>query len=188
MAYLLDIAGSSILAGLFILMVLAFNVNVDSASRELYDRSMTQAEAVEAVRILDHDLYKIGYRASGQKITLADSSRVKFFSDLNNDGAIDSVYYFLGTTGEMTSTQNPNDRPVYRSQNDTTVLCMIVRDFKISYLDSAGTRLSYAALTSASERAKIKNLQVFVHFESAYSTEGNYDSFSMRKTVRPKNI
>jgi hypothetical protein len=188
MAYLLDVVGSSVLAGLFILMIIGFNMNVDSNSREMYGRTITQGEAIEAVKLLEYDLYKVGYRIAGEKVALAETTKLKFYADLGNNGTLDSVYYHLGGVGQMTSTQNPNDRPVFRVENNASVLCMVVRNFRLTYFDSLGAILPYASLVNASGRAKIRSLQVYVSVESGYPHEGRYDSFSMKRTVKPRNI
>jgi hypothetical protein len=188
MSYLLDTVGSTLFAGVLILMIITHNINVDNASRELFQNSMTQSEAIEAGKIFDYDLYKVGYRVSGAKILLADSTRFKYLADVNNDGAVDSVYYYLGNT-LTAATENPNDRPVYRVLNNgTPTLCMVVCEFKMSYLDSAGNKLSYASLGSASEKAKVKTLYGKIRFESPYRVDGKYQSFVLSKAVRPKNL
>lgn len=188
MAYLLDVTGSTIFAGVLILLIITHNINVDNASRELYQNTMTQSEAIEAGRIFDYDLYKIGYRVTGQKILIADSTRLKYYADVNNDGATDSVQYYLGA-GMTGATENPNDRPVHRVLNSgSPELSLVACEFELSYHDSSGNKLSYAALANASERAKIKTLWAKVRFESPFRVDGRYQSFLLSKTVRPKNL
>ena len=188
MAYILDVAGSTIFAGVLIVMMIAHNVNVVNASRELMQKSISQSEAIEAGRIFDYDLYKMGYRVSDQNVLLADSTRLRYAADVDNNGTVDTVYYYLGAD-LMTSTENPNDRPVYRVLNGSSpAICMVVTDFKLAYFDSVGNKLSHTALVNASERAKIRTLRGNVRFESPHPMEGEYQSFVLSRTIRPKNL
>ena len=44
----------------------------------------------------------------------ADTSKIIFFSDIDRNGSIDTIKYYLGPTSELANTPNPRDRLLYR--------------------------------------------------------------------------
>ena len=112
---ILDLLGSTIVGS--ILMLTLFRVN-GSAVENTYvgnGELTAQENTTTIVHILESDLRKIGYCADWQKIPnpsaailYADSSSIKYLTDVDNDGNVDSVYYYLGPTSELSSTVSSN--------------------------------------------------------------------------------
>ena len=189
MAYLLNILGATSIGGVIILMLMQVNLQISSFSTEVNQTMFTQSAAYSSAQILENDFYKIGYRISGDKVKLADSTKIKYYVDLNNDGAADSIYYYPGTTSELSTSPNPNDKPIYRVENSGSPnIASIATDFKITYYDAMNNQLSYASLTSSTERNKIMNIQIYLKFESDYMVDSVYQGIEWQKTVRPKNL
>ena len=121
---ILDILGSTIVGG--ILMLSLFRIN-DTAVENAYTGNgelTAQTSLATIVQILEYDFRKIGYCADwnkipnpSQAIISADSTQIKFLTDVDFDGNVDSIKYYLGPTSELTNSPNPRDRYLYRVVN-----------------------------------------------------------------------
>ena len=150
----LDLAGSILIGGL--IMLILFRMN-DAAVENVYNNggelSLQQNLSVTA-RVLENDFRKIGYCADWKKIPdpsksilLADSTKIKFLTDIpeNGTGSVDSIYYYLGPTSELTQTPNPRDRFLYRVVNNESPkgINLGVTQFKLFYFDALGDTLDF---------------------------------------------
>ena len=185
----LDVAGSFVIGGIVILIFANLNLSIStSASENLYS-GIVQGGLTSAADLIEYDFYKIGYRNTGNKIEIADSNEIKFYSDINNDGASDEIHYFLGDAESFTETNNPNDFLLTREKNEEIPVASIpVVDFKLTYFDSLGQKIDYTLLSSQSERDKIRTLRIRMKCESADMIDDHYEAVEWEKTIRPKNI
>lgn len=190
MATLIDILTATVIGGAIILMIIGLNSYIDSTSRETYNSNMAQSNLTDFSSTVESDLYKIGYRISGDKMVIADSNQIKFFADLDNNGIADTLHFYLGSTSELTNTSNPNDKLLYRVQNNQTPKSSSagVVDFKLTYYDSLGATLSYASLNSQTIRNRIKCINVYLKIEALYAIDGVYAGAEWKKIIRPKNL
>ncbi len=188
---LLDIITAAFIGAILILMIMGVIFYIQSSSHEVNYASITQMNLKEIVEVIDHDIVKIGYRVSTQKILFADSTRLIFRSDIDNNGKIDTLGYFLGNASELTSTPNPYDRILYRKENDRPLNVSklgIVVDFKFTYYDSTNSKINYASLTSQIQRDRIRAIEYYVRVESPEIIENYYPGAEMKKIIRPKNL
>ncbi|MFC2084577.1 hypothetical protein ACFLS9_05925 [Bacteroidota bacterium] len=196
MQYLLDILGASIIGMFVIFMIVQFNMQMSEANQELIMNNMSQFSTVTSSEIIEYDFYKIGYRVgTSNKFLVAKSNEVEYFADINNDGSRDSVRYYIGDRQriyeeiEMETSQNPYNRPIYRSVNGGKgELISIVRKFEITYLDSMGVKIPENLLINPSKRREIRGLGVYVLTEASEKTGGIYQGTEWRKTIWPKNV
>ena len=122
---ILDIMGSMIIGG--ILMITLFRVS-DRATERTYNNSgdLTNQQNIAAVvRTLEYDFRKIGYCADwtqipnpSKSIIFAKSDGIKFLTDVDRDGKVDTMYYYIGPASELIYTANPRDRFLYRVVNN----------------------------------------------------------------------
>ena len=122
---ILDILGSIIIGGL--LMIIAWRLS-DAATERTFNNSgelSMQQNLSTIANIIETDFRKIGYCDNYNKIpdptkaiTFADTSSLKFLTDVDSDGNVDSISYYLGPTTELLSTPNPRDRILYRIVNN----------------------------------------------------------------------
>ena len=121
---LLDVIGASVIGGLLLLILLRLNGNVIE-NNIIYgsDRSLQRALAGTAV-VVEEDLRRMGYCADPFKLTdgmsrviQADSSYISFYTDVDSDGNLDSIAYFISDTSALSGTINPRDRILYRQIN-----------------------------------------------------------------------
>ena len=185
----LDIAGSFVIGGIVILILANLNFSISAAASENLYAGVIQRGLTSATEVIEYDFYKIGYRSAGNKIEIADSNEIKFYSDIDNDGTTDELHYFLGNAESFTGTNNPNDFLLSREKNNETPATSIpVVDFKLTYFDSLGQKIDYALLSSQPERDKIKTLRIRMECETADMIEDHYEAVEWEKTMKPKNI
>lgn len=190
MSSLLDIITATFIGGILILMIISIIFYMENSSREINNANIAQLNIKEISEVLDFDLYKIGYRVSSSKILLADSTRLTFLSDIDNNGKIDTIKYELGSPSELPSTPNPNDRILYRILNNEPKKGsnLGVVDFKLVYFDSTKNILNYSLLSSQNNRDKIKAISYYIRVESVYPVEGYYPGAEIKRVIRPKNL
>ena len=122
---ILDIMGSIIIGG--ILLITLFRMS-DRATESTYSKTgdlTIQQNIATVVRVLENDFRKIGYCADWTKIpnpakaiVLADKDKLKFLTDVDRDGNIDTMYCYIGPASELIYTANPRDRFLYRVINN----------------------------------------------------------------------
>ena len=190
MSYLLDIIGSTIIAGMVVMILLAVNINTTTSSAAILFTTIEQRKITQISEIVQYDFYKIGYLIPGEKIAIADSNEIKFYSDINNDTEIDSVHYYVGNTTDLSYTTNPDDKPLYRQRNyqDSLLAEIPVVDFNLSYYDSIGNSLDYSSLTSAAGRNLIKSIKIKITVESDEVYADEYRTSEWKKKISPKNL
>ena len=145
MAAILDLVGSFMIAGFVLMMGLRLNANVANSNDSYKADVVVQESLVSLVQSVEFDFRKMGYGVQDPTTVLrqADSTHIKFLSDVNNDGIVDTVDWYLG--GPIVSTPNPNDRVLFRKVSSPTagVSTLVgslpgVTKFFMKYLDQDG--------------------------------------------------
>jgi hypothetical protein len=143
MASLLDVVGSFILAGFVMLMGLRLNANVANSNDSYKADVIVQESLVSLVQAIEFDFRKMGYGVEDPTTVIrrADSTHITFLSDVDNNGVVDTVEWYLG--GPIRSTPNPNDKALYRRVGKPTGSSLIgslpgVTKFTMKYLDQEG--------------------------------------------------
>ena len=177
---LLDIIGSIIIGG--ILMSIVFRLS-DATTEKTYNNGgelILQQNISTVARIIERDFRKIGYCADWNKlpdpskaILLADTSRLKFLTDIESDGNLDSLYYYLGPTSELKATENPRDRILYRVVNDELPAKsnLGITQFYLVYYDVLGDTVSlpitnYGLISSIEINVTVENVAAY---DTSYS-------------------
>ncbi len=122
---ILDIMGSIVIGG--ILMITLFRLS-DRATESTYNKMgdlTIQQNIATVVSILEFDFRKIGYCADWTKIPnpaksiiYADSNKIKYLTDVDRNGIVDTMSYYIGPASELIYTANPRDRFLYRVVNN----------------------------------------------------------------------
>ena len=168
---ILDIITSVIIAGFLLLTALRLNDQANETSILYHSNLLLQQNMTALTGILEHDFRRIGFCADYKKIKdpadairYADTSKVRFWLDLDNDGVMDSIEYSIGPPSEMTSTVNPRDRVLYRKVNNTTAqrLEMGVTQFRFKFFNALGDTL----LFPISEPREIHSMEISLQIES----------------------
>ena len=177
---LLDILGSIIIGG--ILLTIVFRLN-GAATEKTYNNSgelSLQQNLSTIAQIIEHDFRKIGYCADWNKlpdptkaILLADASGIKYLTDIEPDGNLDSIHYYLGPTSELLGTENPRDRILYRIVNgENPVQANLgVTQFYMVYYDALGDTVylpiaNYGLISSIEINVTVENVAAY---DTSYS-------------------
>jgi type II secretory pathway component PulJ len=168
---ILDIITSVVISGFLLLTALRLNDQANETNI-LYNSNLTLQQNMTAVTgILEHDFRRIGYCSDYKKIPdpaeairYADSSAIRFWLDIDNNGSVDSLEYYVGPTSEMSSTINPRDRVLYRKVNNQTPqrLEMGVTEFRFKFFNALGDTL----LFPISNPREIHSMEIAVQIES----------------------
>jgi len=180
-ATLFDLVGSIIIGGLLLITLLKLN---DNATRNTYTFSgelIVQENLVTSVEVLEYDFRKIGYCEDPfaipnptKAILYADSTDIKYLTDVDFDGTPDTVRYYLGPASELTGTPNPNDRMLYQEINgDAAAVNLGITLFNIKYFGALGEELS---LPRTFAPTGIFSMQIDIRIENvaAYDEEYRY--------------
>lgn len=171
---LLDILGSTLVGGMLFMILLRIN---DAAVENTYINGgelIIQSNLVEIVQLLEHDFRKIGYCKTWNKIPdptkailYADSSNISFLTDVNNNGTVDTLHYYLGSDTTLANTSNPNDRLLYRIVNNNPEIGanLGVTRFYLTYFDPLGDTISTPVL----HPGEIHNMQIDIQVENTES-------------------
>lgn len=177
---LIDLVSSTIIGGLLLLILFRLNDATVENNYVYGGEAIAQSNLVEVVELVEHDFRKIGYCRDWKKIPdpsksiiSATQNSIRFLTDENNDGNIDTIAYYLGPTSELTNTPNPNDRMLYRvlNNNQPQGANLGVTQFDLNYYDAGGTQLAFP-VTVPSE---IYTMQINIRVEDVYGYDRQHD-------------
>jgi len=151
MNILLDLMGSSIIAGILFLLILKLNLYSSTANYYSDNELRLQQNVKTLAEVINYDLRKIGYKYDSTAIVTAQPTRIQFYADMESPGnaghgVIDFVEYYLGDSTEATGTVNQKDKVLYRIINHTDTLggpTLGLVDLKFSYLDAHGITTAF---------------------------------------------
>lgn len=183
---ILDTIGASIIGSSIIFMVLALNLQMNQVSTEITENNLIQSYYTASMDILDYDIHKMGYRADGEIIIIADSTNLKYCVDLEDNGSVDTVHYTAETvTGDSIGNIIYIDRKVNLEEAENIG---IVSDFKFSYFDSLSNTINYSDLGSSANRAKIRTVGILLELTVDQGDTSGYKDVNWRVRVHPKNL
>ena len=183
---ILDIMGSIIIGG--ILLITLFRMS-DRATESTYSKTgdlTIQQNIATVVRVLEYDFRKIGYCADWTKIPnptksiiLADKDKIKYLTDVDKDGNVDTMYYYLGPTAELIYTANPRDRFLYRVVNSEkpAKVNLGVTQFELVYYNVNKQIIS----TPVKVPGEIYNIQISVAVEDIEAYDQKYSQVFWRQ-------
>ncbi|MBI5660687.1 MULTISPECIES: hypothetical protein [Ignavibacterium] len=148
MSVLLDIFGSTFIGGMILLLIIKLNLYSASVSYNSDNELKLQQNAKTIAEILNYDLRKIGYNHTGTAILVADSTRIKFYADINapgtaGHGVVDVVEYVVLDSTHASGTSNSRDVVVTRVVNNTDSIAgpsLGLVKLRFSYFNSAGVK------------------------------------------------
>jgi len=182
---LLQIVGSTIIGGLFILMLFRYNAVVVEKNHRYNTQNIVQKNLIELNKIIRSDLSKIGFCLDKTNSNIlknpfveATDSSLAFKTDVAvskldpfGDGITDIVKYYTGA--KITETPNLNDKYLYRSVNSGTPLELNygVTEFSFKYYDKDGNLLP----TPVSNLSKIRIVEYKITIEDIYGYNYQYN-------------
>jgi hypothetical protein len=144
MSTIIDIMGSSFIAGILLLLILKLNIFMSNASYASDNELKMQQNAKTFAEILNHDFRKVGYKHDGLSIITAKKDQFKFVGDLQRPGEsgygiIDTVEYFIQDSSYSPGTLNQHDIILVRVVNNKdsiTGSSLGLVKLNFTYLDS----------------------------------------------------
>jgi len=194
MNILLDLMGSSLIAGILFLMIFKLNLYSSNANYYSDNELRLQQNAKTLAEVINHDFRKIGYKYNGTAILTAQPTRIQFYADMDapgtfGHGVMDRVEYYLGDSTEATGTANQRDKVLYRIINNTDTIggpTLGLVDLKFSYLDAKGIATAFL------DSIKYVKAEFWVEpYEFVSDATGQPDSTQFtywELTINPRNI
>lgn len=183
---ILDIIGSMVIAG--ILMVSIFRLQ-NSSTEDLYRGTgnlTAQTNLATIVQILENDFRRIGYCADWQQIPVpteailyADSTSIKYLTDMDQNGLIDTMHYYFDASTDIPNTPNPRDRYLFRVVgNETpTGVNLGVTQFKMEFYNALGTKLNFPIANPQ----EIYSMQIDITVEDVAAYDEKYQTIFWRQ-------
>lgn len=151
---LIDIIGATIIGGILLIMVNKLNERAIETNIVYGSDKLLQMEVVQLADLLESDFRRIGYcedpskvSDSTQIIISADTSQIKFITDTNRDGNLDTLQYYVSDTLALNMTKNPRDRILFRKHQDYPNEQILnvssnITHFYLRYFDALNVELS----------------------------------------------
>jgi len=145
---MLDVMGALMIRAIILVIMMTVTVSLNDALYYKVASRSVQSELKQIADIMGNDFRKIGYHTIAAPISVADSSRITFRSDITNTDSLYTVSYFLSDTTSLGSTPNPEDRLLYRTLNtvDTLVVGAGITQFSLKYYDAVGNATADTSL------------------------------------------
>ena len=185
---LIDILGSTLIGGMLFMILLSMN---NASVENTYTHGgelIVQQNLVSVVEVLEHDFRKIAYCSNWQalpdptfSILAADTSSITFLTDVEPDGIVDTMHYYLGSLSELAHTPNPRDRMLYRVVNSETPIGtnLGITNFKIVYYSSIEQQLTCPLVLP--HTGSINSMQINLTVENPAAYDEKYASAFWRQ-------
>lgn len=176
-------------------IILSLNGN---ASQNVYLNSgelICQQNLVITGQTLETDFRRIGYSSDflniqdpTKSILMADTAAIKFTEDVDQNGVIDTIYYYLGPTSDLSATPNPRDRVLYRVINGVIppkTNAGITR-FYMVYYDYSGDTISTPV--SANDIPLITDIELNMNIENSTIDSSQIYSYWRQERLAIPNV
>jgi type II secretory pathway component PulJ len=184
---IIDILGAMFIGG--ILLLTLFRIQDNTISNFFYYNQdlVLQSNLLDIIEAVEGDLRRIGYCSNPDNfpdptkaVLAADSTSIRFLSDADLDGDMDTIYLTYGSVSELSSTNNPRDRILYRYVNGSATSTSgigVITEFKLRYFGALGNQLTYPITALAS----IVTMQVSILVENPDAYDQNYSTAYWRQ-------
>ena len=175
---LVDILGSTVIGGFLLLMVLNLNGTIEKTVFVTGNELTVQQNLVSLVTLIEHDFRLLGWCDDQSKIAdptkailEATPNSIKFVTDVNSDGNLDTLTWRFDTAASASSTANPRDRMLYRIVNGISqALYVGMTEFDFKYLDALSDTIPFPIITPKG----IYEMQLSMTLESPAAYDSTY--------------
>ena len=191
---ILDILGSTVIGGILMMNLFQINGNAIENNYTGNGELIAQQNLSTIVQVLELDFRKIGYCADWEQIPIptqailsADSTSIKYLTDVDSDGIVDTMHYYLGPTSELLSTPNPRDRFLYRVVNSEVPagVNLGVTQFNLTFFDVLGNPISFPIAVPG----EIYTMQIDITVEDVSAYDEKYSTAFWRQIrLAAKNL
>jgi hypothetical protein len=180
-----------VLFGILVVTIGRVQTNLNTAMYANSFTQITQHNAVELARQIEKDITKIGFKVATNRITIADSTHIKFKADYLNNGTVDNIEYWVGDTSDASTTPNPLDFPLYRKDGNGTIEQL----WGLTYFNIRYYNMAYAKLPTpvvADSLSKIYAIWLTFIIEgrepAGSAIDTTYYSITWQKLIYPRNM
>jgi hypothetical protein len=170
MQSLIDYLGSMFFGGAMLSIILSAN-DIASENQSVYNGDLLVQEMLVQTAYLVEGEFRnmgVGVPDNGQIVLQADTSSMRFLYDIDRNGTPDSISYSMGTTADMSGTQNPRDRPLFRSVNGGTPARVgVVTTFHLRYLTRTADVLPTPV--PANRLSEVHSVEITMEVQNPYA-------------------
>lgn len=176
----LGLITSFIVGGMLLLSMVALSSRISQNSGNTTLDFVAKSNVSTVSEMLQSDLRRIGFGVSGTAITSMSATQITFRTTFNTDSTLTITWQYF-PTDSVTTTENPNDRPLHRIVNGvTTDIPMVVTGFTLAYTDAAGSETAIPA--------NVKNIRVSLTCASAFQYGDYYGLGYWEGIISPRAI
>ena len=182
MSVMLDYLGAAVVGAMLMLSMFGFQATTSEEATSQNLTAALQEDITATTEIIQFDFKRIGYRVQdATKVAYADTSRIVFTGDFDDNGTIDSIGYFLGKPVIFRG-HNPNVKPLYRFENaaKARVIYPGATRFRLWYYDGNGLPTTI--------KSRIRSIKVVFSVENSIPVNGIYSGACWDRTFKPKNL
>lgn len=195
MNLILDIFGSAVIAGMLFMLIIKLNLFSQQTGYTSENELKIIQNTKTLAEIVDYDLRKIGYRhdnSATPSIIAADSTTLEFYADIDTNGTVDVVRYFISDSTNATGTENPKDIILNRTINGGSLMSgpsLGLVKIKFTYLNESQDKIPYNT-----QLDQIRYIQTEMWIESneavadAFADTSRYSVNYWEFTINPRNI
>lgn len=182
MGVILDILASMGIRGMVVLVMLNVNFSLHNLLFQKSSHAVVSMNLDSTSIWMERDIKRIGLNTTAVPFLIADDSQVQFLADVDGNGNADTVRYYLGSTSELSGTDNPTDRKIYRvldSQQPFDFAMGVVK-MEFQYFDINGI--------PTTNLGQIRSISVDLEMENGLAYNGIYPSSYWQCHIFPPNI
>lgn len=180
----LNLIGSIVIAGIIFLTINRFHSSMIENSHEKTFGAITSQNWSSMAKLIEYDFNKMGFGVTSNinPLVLADTSRIHFLSDIDENGAVDTVKYILSNVTAAQATENPNDRILYRLVNNQLMreAPVGVTRFRLRYYDNRGNIETVLS--------DIRTIEITLEVECTTQFNDRYRNYFWQTRISPPNL
>ncbi len=175
---------SIVVASLFMITIRQANLQLSERSREQTAQAIVEERGRHVARMIRFDFNRIGLglkRSDGAVIS-AGPHRIVFQSDVDLDGKVDTISYYLSDSVAASLTDNPHDKILYRvvRGEPETEAPLGVTEFNLDYFDEIGRKT-----TNPND---IRTIEISLTLQKTFAPDGDYSGYTWRTRISPPNL
>jgi hypothetical protein len=192
---LFDIVISSALGALLLAMLVMFNGNLVEGGTAQSLKIMTQTNFTEVTKDLEFNFRKMGYKvpsANDSAIVTADSNKIKFKGDFDNNGTVDTITYYLNPASSGNANTNTHILNMTLNTSATQKINIGITKFRLTYYDASETPYTTYPVSTPS---KISSIKLSMNLESTVPYKLKAEKYVKlnpgvywERTFKPKNL
>lgn len=191
---LLDILGSALIAGFLLMIISHSNARMNETLFTTGNDLVVQEELVTLVQTIEEDFRRLGYCRDQLKIAdpskavlQAGAASISFQTDVDNDGNVDTLSYYLGAVADLAVTRNPRDRILYRKVNGSGPMPMNIglTLFDVHYFDVNNNSIARPVASPSA----VHQIEIDIRLESTAPYDTTYSFAAWRQLrLRSRNL